>query len=496
MSGRWIRRAGYGTLVLLSLVGVAAAGAAGADDRRLADAVEQQDQSRVAGLLQQHVDVNAAQPDGTTALHWAVYWDDLATAERLLVAGARVNAVSDLGVTPLSLACTNASAAMVTRLLAAGALSAVAGSIGEPPLMTCARTGNLAAVKAMLAHGGEVNGREPDQQQTALMWAASEGHADIVQTLIENGANVNAASTSGFTPLLFAAREGHQAVAQLLLKAGANVNATAQDGTTALLVATVRGNTAAARDLLEQGADPNASGPGYTALHWAAGSWETELTGPRGIVMARDKEWQGLRGVATGKLELVTALLEHGADPNARLVKAPPRFGFSSFTSYQRTFLTGATPFLLAALAADVEVMRALAAGGADPGLATDEKTTPLMVAAGLGRILQETRVTSQSSLQAVTLAWQLGGDVNAVNDAGNCALHGAAHIRSDEVVQFLADQGAALNVKNKPSNFLLFELPAETPLAVAERTVQPGQAPIHLRTSTGDLLRKLGASN
>jgi ankyrin repeat protein len=443
----------------------------------------------------QHVNVNVPQADGTTALHWATYSDDLDTADLLIRAGAHVNVANDLGVTPLSLACGNASVAMAARLLEAGADSNLALSSGETPLMTCARTGSVEAVTALLTHGADVNRKESELQQTALMWAASEGHAAIVQRLIDHGSEVQARSKSGFTPLLFAAREGHQEVARLLFAAGAKVNDTADDGSSALLIATVRGQVALAEMLLRYGANPNAADIGYTPLHWAAGSWETELTGPRGIVLDRDKEWRALRGVPNAKVELITSLLAHGADPNARVVKPPARYGFSSFQGYQRTFLVGATPFLLAAMAADVDVMRAVVTAGGDPRLPTNENTTPLMVAAGLGRILQESRLTSKESLESVKLAWQLGNDVNAINEAGNTALHGAAHIRCDEIVQFLADKGARLSVKNKPSNFLLFDLPAETPLQVSERTVQPGQAPIHVRTSTGDLLRRLGAT-
>jgi ankyrin repeat protein len=465
------------------------------DSSTLVDAVAEQDGAKVRALLASKADVNGTRVDGSTALQWAAYHDDLEVANLLIAAGARVNASNAFGVTALSLACSNGSAAMVARLVGSGADPGLALSSGETPLMTCARTGSEAAVRALVARGAEIDRSELENGQTALMWAASEGHIPVVQALVGHGASLHARSKSGFTPLMFAAREGHLDAVRLLLGAGAKVNEAAKDGTTALIVATVRGHVDLARLLLKEGADPNAIEPGYTALHWAVGSWETELSGPRGIALDRDKEWRGLRGVPDGKLELVRALLAHGANPNVRLVKSPARFGFSSFQGYQPTFLIGATPFLLAAMAGDADVMRALVAAGADPRLPTKENTTAMMVAAGLGRILQESRVTESRSLEAVKLAWDLGVDVNAVNEAGNTALHGAAHIRSDAIVQFLADKGAQLNVRNKPSNFLLFELPSETPLAIAERTVQPGQAPIHVQTSTGDLLRRLGAT-
>ena len=328
--------------------------------------------------------------------------------------------------------------------------------------MTASRTGKLDAVQALLAAGADVNAAEPSQGQTALMWAISEKHSDVAQALIASGADVTARSEGGFSPLLFAAREGDLASARAVLEAGASVEETAPSGMSALLVAAVRAHTALVMMLLEQGADPNAAEAGYTALHWVAGSWETELTGPRGIVTERDDEWRALSGVPTGKLELVKALLAHGAYPNARLVKPPPRSGFS--VSNTRS-LAGATPFWLAAMAADVDMLRLLAANGADLRMATTNEprvpdfgglstvhrdTTPLMVAAGVGRNLAESTVTNSRALEAVEFIWELGGDVNAANQVGNTALHGAAHVRSEALVQFLVDKGATVTVEER----------------------------------------------
>ncbi len=457
-------------------------------DRQLVEAAKKQDRDAVQALLKQRVDVNTPQADGATALHWAAHWDDLDTADLLIRAGANVGAANDYGVTPLSLACMNGNAAMVVLLLKAGADPNLARSTGETPLMTAARTGNVDAVNALIARGADVHAKEPGADQTALMWAVSEKHTEVVRALIDRGADVHTRSKSGFTPMLFAARAGDLGAARTLLAAGGNVNDTAPDGGSALLVATVRGHIAVATFLLEHGADPNANGAGYTALHWAAGTWETELTGPNGIVTQPDDEWGSLAGLQTGKLELVQSLLAHGANPNAQLAKTPPRVGYSQLPVEHRlvgvNVYGGATPFLLAAMAGDVSIMRVLAAGGADPRLATMDKTTALMVAAGLGRYMAESRVREDNALQAVKLALDLGGDVNSTNEAGNTALHGAAYTKSNAIVQFLVDNGAAVNVMNKRG---------QTPLMIAD-SIRAGSATVTSRTETGDLLRRLGA--
>jgi ankyrin repeat protein len=224
------------------------------------------------------------------------------------------------------------------------------------------------------------------------------------------------------------------------------VNEAASDRLTPLVVATIRDHAPFAIFLLAHGADPNADAAGYTALHWAAGVWETELTGPRGIATERDEEWSALRGVRTGKHSLVAALLAHGADPDVRIAKAPQRVGFTR----GGLNLIGATPFLVAAAAGDAALMRLLAANGANALLATAEHTTPVMAAAGVGRVAAESRVTESSALEALQLAIELGGDIRAVNDAGDTALHGAASMRWNLLVQYLVDRGAAVDVKNK----------------------------------------------
>ncbi len=464
-------RAQVAVWVGLWLATLASIGPAADADRRLVEAVKRQDRVAVRALLKQHVDVNTPQADGATPLHWAIHWDDLDTLDLLIHAGASVRAVNDYGVTPLSLACSNGNAASVTLLLKAGADPNTALPTGETPLMTTARTGNVEAVHALIAHGADVNAVELSQDQTALMWAVSERHAEVARILIEHGADPRARSKRGLTSLLLAARQGDLGSARLLLAAGADVNEAASDRLSPLLVATLRDHAALAVFLLDRGADPGADAAGYTALHWAAGVWETELTGPRGIETTRDEEWRALRGVGTGKLELVEALLAHGANPNALIAKPPQRVGFTR----GGLNLVGATPFLVAAAAGDASLMRLLAANGANPRLATKENTTPLMAAAGVGRVSAESSVTESRALEAVKLALELGGDVNRANNGGDTPLHGAASMRSDAIVQLLVDKGAQVNAKNKRG---------QTPLTSARGS------------STSDLLRKLGAES
>ena len=457
-------------------------------DTPLLDAVKNQDRAAVEALLTAGADVDAARPDGATALHWAVHLDDAPIVERLLRAGATVDAANEYGLTPLSIACGNGSAPLVERLLEAGADPNRARPTGETPLMRAASTGSVGAVDALVAHGADVNRADPELGQTPLMWAISARRPAVAARLIAHGADVLARSTGGFTPLLFAAREGDAVTARLLLAAGADAHDAMDDGTSALHVATLRGHVGTAVLLLEHGADPNDAGPGYTPLHWAAGSWQTELSGPNGIATERDAEWRGLRGVPGDRAGFVRTLLDHGADPDARLERIPPRAGYSQLRVEHRVAgvspFPGATPFLLAAMAADVAVMRVLAEAGADPNLAADDGTSPLMLAAGLGRYMAETLVTEARSLQAAALALELGADVDAANETGSTALHGAAHVKSDAMVRLLVDHGASLDPVNARGR---------TPLAVAELS-RAGSATTATRSSTGDLLRALGA--
>lgn len=480
--------------LLMTLLMVAEAAAANGD-LRLVEAARNRDQAAVRTLLNQQADVNVRSADGATALLWAAHWNDLDTADLLIRAGANVNAANDLRITPLSLACTNGSAALVERLLKTGANPNTAIATGETPMMTCASTGSVDAVRLLIARGADVNAKEPVQNQTALMWATAEHHPDVVRTLIEHGADLQARTRKGFTALHFAAREGELEGARLLLAAGVNVNirsqpdppeqggprgggpsydATVSAGSTPLLVATVRAQVPLALFLLGQGADPNIDDAGFTALHWAVGTWESGEANP---VFGFTDAMSGIPE-RPAKLQLVKALLAHGANPNLSMTRRPPSFAGG------HTDVVGATPFLLASAAADIEMMRLLLAAGADPKQPTKSNMTPIAAATGVNRIQGESKVTEAQALEVVTFLLELGVDPKASVSTGENAIFGAAYRGWSSVVQRLADHGTDVNAISKSGT---------TPWRAAS-----GQGDrlggVLFNTETAALLVKLGA--
>ena len=429
-----------------------------AADAPLADAAESGNPESVRTLLGNRADVNQVQVDGMSALHWAAYHDDLETAKLLVQARAKVDVQNRYGVTPLFLACTNGNAQLIELLLEAGADPNAKLRGNETPLMTAARTGKLAPVKALLSHGAEVNAKER-KGQTALMWAAADGHSEVVSALLEAGADFRTPLPSGFTPLFFAVREGRSDVVQVLLKAGADVNGTLQSkksgkaanaGISPLILAVENGHFELALSLVDAGADPNDQRSGFTALHTL--TWVRKPN--RG-----DSEDGNPAPIGSGRLsslEFVKRLAARGANVNERLKKGASGRGIIS--------KVGATPFLLAAVTADVPLMRLLVELGADPLLTNAENCTPLMAAAGVGtRAPGEEAGTEPEALEAVKLALELGGDVNAVDDNGETAMHGAAYKSLPKVVQLLADNGARISVWNRKNKY------GWTPLLIAE---------------------------
>jgi len=441
----------FSLAILLSVAGLAAP----VSDLDMLEAVKRGDQDAVRSLLRQDADVNATQPDGSTALAWAVHRNDLDMADLLIHSGANLNVENNLGVTPLSLACTNGSAPMVQKLLGAGANPNAALRSGETPLMTCSRTGNVDAVKSLLAGGADPNAKESRRGQSALMWAVAQKHAHVTQALIEGGADLTARSEGGFTPLLFAARVGDQESARLLLQAGAKVNeSTPKDGT-ALLVASASGHEQLAIYLIEKGADPNAADPnGVTALHFAT------LKGLPTIGRLRYSTADSYL-FRPNLLELAKELLKRGANPNARISKMPSEFASELIWIDP----VGATPFLLAAAANDLRFMRMLAENGADTSLTTKDHTTPLMVAAGIGQTAERSEEEEKRALETAKLVVELGADVNGADTSGQTALHAASYIGADAIARFLVEQGA--NVDAADSYGM-------TPLGIAEGIPTP----------------------
>jgi uncharacterized protein len=376
--------------------------------------------------------------DGTTALHTAVQREDLAAVESLLRSGANAKAANRYGVTPLILAATTGNGPITERLLAAGSDPNSAMRDGETVLMTAARTGKVEAIRALLAKGANVKAREPSKGQTALMWAAAENNAAAIKVLVDAGAVVQERSAGGaFTAFLFAVRAGHIDACRTLLEAGAKIDDALPDGTSALVLATINAHYELAGFLVDKGANPNADAQGWTALHQIAWSRRHNagfnLPGP----------------VATGNLDsldLARKLVKAGANVNARQTKEP-RDG-----NRNQQNRIGATPFLLAAKSDDVPLMRTLLELGADPSIKTNNNTTPLMVAAGVGIWAPgENPGTHEEALAAVKLILDLGADVNAVDDNGDTALHGAVYRGGAvSVLQVLADRGARLDVVNK----------------------------------------------
>jgi uncharacterized protein len=491
----------------------------------LIDAVKAGDQTAIRLLLKRRADVNAAETDGTTALHWAVRADDRDTVSLLLKSGAKANAANRYGVTPLQLAATNGSAVVARLLLDAGVSPNTANPEGETVLMTAARAGSVETVQLLASRGADIDARESWFGESALMWAAAENHADVVRTLVKLGAQVNARARvvaapelefpksggpnmpfarGGWTALMYAAREGTLDAARALIDLGADPNLVALPqttdvsltdeimlgidkhiGTTALVYAIINAHFDVAAMLLEHGANPNIADYTGMAALYAAVEWNTlQWVQSRPAPIWRDR----LDGVA-----LIERLLARGADPNATLIGTPPKISLDPTATLN--FGKGATPLMRAARTNDVASMRLLLEWGADPWATLPDGTTLLMLAAGqgLGPLRGEgprIRVpTEEGAVQAVQQLLDLGLPVNAANNAGNTALHAAVN-RGDRVVKLLAERGADLQAKNN-AGFTALDLA----LGLGQRR-RGGDATPLVRESTAVLLRQLmGAS-
>jgi uncharacterized protein len=449
-------------IALLSVVSVSARGS----DVRLVDAVKAGDRAAVRAALKNPAAVNSREVDGTMPLHWAARADDAEIVRLLLRAGAEANVVNRYGVTPLALAATNGSVTVIDELVKAGADPNISSREGQTPLMTAARTGNPDAVRVLLDYGADPNASEQWLGETALMWAAAQNHGAAAQALVDYGADVDARSAlstiptltaagiglitmefpkGGWTALMYAAREGAGDATRTLAAAGADLNVAGPDGVTPLMLAVINAHFDVASALLDAGADPDrADRSGMTALYAA--------------VDMRTLPWMQGRPASTPSgtlddVDMIKTLLAHGADVNAKL-KAPLQQ--RNHTAGDPGLGEGATPFMRAAKSGDADLMRMLLEKGADPAIVLRNHTTALMIAAGLtwrdggGAFPTRDRGTDEGSVEALELLLAHGAEINAVNDAGDTAVHGAVQRGSEALIRFLAAHGARLDVKNK----------------------------------------------
>jgi ankyrin repeat protein len=544
-----------------------------ASDARLSEAAMQGDKEAVRSLLKQRVDVDAAQGDGSTALHWAAFRDDLEMVKMLLAAGANVKAATREGaITPLFMACTNGNAAIIEALLNAGAGPNSVNANGTTALMTSAASGGVDAVKVLLAHGAGVKAKESAHGQTALMFAAALNRDAVIRVLMAHGAEPNMAtavrkvervrfdqdgnvveerpgggrgapanakaqeaadeagdaqaaaaaaktatettradlnalsralgfqsaelrlakpraragdvaaraprrvgpeSTGGMTALHYTAREGHMAAARALVESGADVNAINADKFSPLVMAIANGHFDLARYLLDHGADPNlATLSGLTALYatvdvqWAPHAWFPQPSTEQEKI---------------SYLDLMKALIDKGANVNAPVGE---KLWFRSFTNdYTWVDPAGATPFWRAAQSSDIVAMRLLVDHGADPKIATKSGETPLMAAAGIGWAANWSVNAPFPLVDAVKYCVELGNDVNAADNRGYTALHGAAYRGNNDMVNYLVSKGAKVDVRSKAG---------DTVADMANGPTRFGQP--HLETVA--LLEKLGSPN
>lgn len=459
----------------------------------LADAVQRGDKEALRSID----NVNSAQPDGTTALHWAVRREDFAAVDALIKAGANVKAANRYGVTPINLAAATGNAAIIRRLLDAGVDVNTANPGGETVLMTAARTGKIDAVKLLLDRGANVNAKDIEHEQTALMWAVIENHPDVVKMLLDHGADINAHTkvtitpgeyvparaaaasgtgiirqralptpNGGMTPLLFAVRDGNAGMTRLLLDRDADIRQTSGNHTTPLMIALLNGQVGIATELLNRGADPNAiddykRGPLFAAID---------------LRNFNHEKYDDLPTDGRDALPLIKALIAKGANVNQK-TNTVPVHGLMQFDGSWVNF-DGETPIIRAALSGDIEVMRLLVDAGADPNTPTDQGTTALMAAAGINWIPAQTYTRPEADyIEAVKLCLDHNADVNAKNSLGLTAMHGAANRGWESIVQILADHGSKLDPKDNEGRtpmtyaqgiFLAIRPPEAKPKAMA----------------------------
>lgn len=429
----------------LAFVLVASLPVVGFEGSPVADAAANRDIVTLKKLIAGNADVNAVQTDGSTALLWAVHWGDAEAVDLLLKAGAVVKVANRLNATPLHLAAESGNDVIVKKLLEAGAdPNQTVLSEGETPLMFAARSGNVEAVRLLLDKGAKIDATEKLSGTTALLWAAEQNHPEVLKLLIARGAKVDAQTTgpeaaeSGITALMLATREGGLESAKVLLDAGAPINQQSANGNTALIVAAMSQNAATIHLLLDHGANPKiANEKGWTPLYLTVKARTMETGQSPNPVVDQD-----------GLFSAITLMLDRGADVNARIGE---KTEIHSYLTPIWLKEPGATALLRAAFGGDLAVMKLLLAHGADPNIATKDNTTPLMALAGVGYFegFIHDFGTQEESVEGMKLLVALGANVNAVNDSGVSALHGAAQKDFVKGIEFLAANGADFTIRS-----------------------------------------------
>jgi ankyrin repeat protein len=501
-------------IVITLLISLLAASGAAAQ-APVADAVMKRDAAALRALLQKKADVNATQVDGSTALHWAVYHDNLQAADLLIAAGANARAVTREGVTPLAMATQFGSVPMVERLLKAGADARELGPNGETMLMFAARNGNPRLVELFAAAGVDVNAAEKLRKTTALMWAAEQHHPDAVRALLKAGANPALRSGGAGLPRNYMANRVNQ---KSVLEAQERRKRAAAAGRTYEQQLQIE-RAAPLRPAFDQVQQPPAQdddsevvvaglvgsgGGGLSALHLAAREGDIEsatalLDGGADVNQLTEYGWTPLlTAINNRNYALASMLMDRGADPNIankggwtplylatdnrnieggdypvpkpdldhleiitklldKGANANARVREDTLTrtifTMQWFFEDGATAFARAAQSSDTALMKLLLKYGADPRLATRNGDTAITLAGGIGWVEGVTYERSrEENVEALRMLLDLGLDPNTANNEGRTALMGAALKGRNEAIQLLVDRGARLDLRDHGS--------------------------------------------
>jgi uncharacterized protein len=457
----------------------------------LADLIQHGSHKAALARIRAGADVNAAQPDGTRPIHWAVYKVDYELLDALIAKKAKVDVANEFGSTPLGEAAKLADARMVRALLDAGAQPDRPHQDGETALMLAIKTGELPVVQMLVEAGANVNVRETFHDQTALMWAAAapKNAGEMVKLLLSKGADLKPRAlysdwgsqitsepraqyrpVGGLTALHYATRGGCYDCVEALIGAGADVNYPTPEGVTPFALALDNDHNEVAKLLLDRGANPNIwDWWGRTPLYIAIDRREAVIAPLRTGIATIGNRPAPVPTHAPGhppvsNMEMIQALLDAGVDVNPQLNMHRPSRGGNSGRFVEEFYNTGCTPLLRAAISGDVEVARALLDKGASPNI-SGMGLTPFLIAAGVGTGGRGTGLASSTSaggaanMALMDLLLEHGADVNAqvtgtktyslrISRApslteGMTALHVAAQKGRADVVSYLLEKGA-----------------------------------------------------